>query len=144
MTFSHGVRPDSSWDAAEDEAAGVSTLLITGDDGAQRVVALAGRDLRIGRSLENDVVLPDANKGVSRTHAELRVEGGRYVVVDLQSQNGTWVNGKRVERATVPDDAEIAIGLYRLRLQAPSSTSIADLPLGGPESRHAALSASAR
>lgn len=109
------------------------TVLITGDDGVQRVAALPDRSLRIGRAPENDVVLPDADKGVSRAHAELRLENGRYVIVDLQSQNGTWLNGQRVERAAVPANAEIAIGLYRLRLQAAVPTSVADMPLYRPE-----------
>jgi predicted component of type VI protein secretion system len=109
------------------------TVLITGDDGVQRVAALPDRSLRIGRAPENDVVLPDANKGVSRAHAELRLENGHYVIVDLQSQNGTWLNGERVERAAVPANAEIAIGLYRLRLQAAVPTNVADMPLYRPE-----------
>jgi len=109
------------------------TVLITGDDGVQRVAALPDRSLRIGRAPENDVVLPDADKGVSRAHAELRLENGHYVIVDLQSQNGTWLNGQRVERAAVPANAEIAIGLYRLRLQAAVPTSVADMPLYRPE-----------
>ena len=109
------------------------TVLITGDDGVQRVEALPDRSLRIGRAPDNDVVLPDANKGVSRAHAELRLENGHYVIVDLQSQNGTWMNGERVERAAVPPNAEIAIGLYRIRLQAAAPTNVADMPLYRPE-----------
>jgi predicted component of type VI protein secretion system len=109
------------------------TVLITGDDGVQRVEALPDRSLRIGRAPENDVVLPGADKGVSRAHAELRLENGHYVIVDLQSQNGTWLNGQRVERAGVPANAEIAIGLYRLRLQAAVPTNVADMPLYRPE-----------
>jgi len=81
--------------------------------------------LQIGRGRENGLVLPGPEKGVSRTHAELRLENGRYVIVDLQSQNGTWVNGRRVDRAEVPLGAEIALGEYRLTLQP-------DVPAPGP------------
>jgi hypothetical protein len=104
------------------------TILITGDDGIQRVAALPDRSLRIGRAPDNDIVLPEPNKGVSREHAELRIESGHYILVDLQSQNGTWINGERVERARVPANAEIAIGLYRLRLQTAPSTIVAAVP----------------
>src|SRR5207249_4268198 len=45
------------------------------------------------------------------------VEGGRCTIIDLHSQNGTWLNGLRVQRAEVRPDAEIAIGLYRLKLE---------------------------
>lgn len=91
-------------------------LRITGGDGAEQGIDLGEATLQIGRGRDNDIVLPDPLKGVSRIHAELRFENGHYVVVDLQSQNGTWVNGRRVERAEVPLGAEIAIGAYRLTL----------------------------
>lgn len=77
-------------------------------------VDLDGRDVRIGRVADNDIVLPDESKAVSRFHAELRQEGDAYVVLDLSSQNGTWLNGERVNRATLEPGAEIAIGPYRL------------------------------
>jgi len=95
----------------------VASLRILDGDGPERVVELRDRKLLIGRGRDNDIVLPDSQKGVSRTHAELRYENGRYIIVDLQSQNGTWLNGQRVERAEVPPDAEITVGEYRLRFQ---------------------------
>ena len=94
----------------------VPKLVITGADGASREIDLTTRDLRIGRAPENDLSLPDPNKGVSRTHAELRYENGRYVIIDLNSQNGTWLDGTRVQRADLASGSEIAIGSYRLVL----------------------------
>jgi hypothetical protein len=107
----------------------VATLHILGD-GSERVVQLHKGRSQIGRGRENDIVLPDAEKGVSRTHAELRFENGRYIIVDLQSQNGTWIDGRCVERADVPFGAEIAIGEYRLWLQKelPASVGVATAP----------------
>jgi hypothetical protein len=95
----------------------VPRLLIREDDGTERLVELPQGVVRIGRSVDNEIVLADADKGVSRSHAELHVEHGRFVIVDLQSQNGTWLNGLRVQRAEVRPDAEIGIGTYRLKLQ---------------------------
>lgn len=94
----------------------MARLRIIGGDGLEQVVDVREQRLQIGRGRDNDVVLPDPEKGVSRTHAELRLENDRYVVVDLQSQNGTYLNGARVERAEVPYGAEIAVGGYRLTL----------------------------
>lgn len=94
----------------------MARLLIVGDDGSERVVELTERTLQIGRGPGNDIVLADASQGVSRTHAELRFRNGRSVIVDLQSQNGTWLNGQRVQHAEVPPDGEIVIGSYRLRV----------------------------
>jgi FHA domain-containing protein len=111
----------------------VPRLLIRDDDGSERVVDLAQGVVRIGRSLDNEIVLADADKGVSRAHAELHVQNGRYVIVDLQSQNGTWLNGLRVQRAEVRPDAEIGIGTYRLTLQlAPTVPAAADRSGTGP------------
>src|SRR5687768_6271486 len=55
------------------------------------------RDLAIGHALDNDVVLHDDR--VSKRHCVIRVEGGRLRVEDLQSTNGTWLNGLRVDGA---------------------------------------------
>jgi tetratricopeptide (TPR) repeat protein len=95
-------------------------LAIYRDDVLDRYVDLSG-DLRIGRAPENDVVLPDPDKGVSRFHAEVRHEHGRVVLIDLNSQNGVWLNGRRVMREIVEPDATVTIGPYRLLLEdAPS------------------------
>ena len=51
-------------------------------------------ELRIGRSEQNDLRLDDAS--VSRYHAFLRRVDGRYLLSDVGSQNGTFVNGRRV------------------------------------------------
>ncbi|MBN1138205.1 MAG: FHA domain-containing protein [Anaerolineae bacterium] len=48
----------------------------------------------IGRAEDNDVIVDD--RWVSRYHAEVRREEGRYVVVDQDSKNGTLVNGQRI------------------------------------------------
>ena len=51
--------------------------------------------LTIGRSQENDIVINDAK--VSRIHLQLVIsDDGTYSVVDLNSANGTYVNGERI------------------------------------------------
>jgi FHA domain len=94
----------------------VARLLIVAVDGSEREVELTERTVQIGRGPGNDIVLPDPHSGVSRTHAELRFRNGRCVIVDLHSQNGTFLNGDRIEHAEVPHGAEVTIGNYRLRL----------------------------
>lgn len=66
----------------------------------------------IGRSPECDVFLDDVT--VSRRHAELVHEGERFVIRDLGSLNGTFVNRRRIEQADLHDDDELQIGKYRL------------------------------
>src|SRR5687768_2854889 len=62
----------------------------------------------LGRSKECDVQVEDAN--VSRRHAELRREGSTWWVVDLDSTNGTELNGRRVDRAKLADGDTITLG----------------------------------
>lgn len=69
----------------------------------------------IGRSSENDLVLPDMN--VSRFHAEIRVQDDLHVLRDLGSKHGTWVNGIRVqEKELAPGD--------RIHLGGPQGVSL--------------------
>ncbi len=102
----------------------MARLRIVSGEGVEQVLEVREQRLQIGRGRDNDVVLPDPEKGVSRTHAELRLENDRYVIVDLQSQNGTWLNGARVDRAEVPYGAEIAVGGYRLSLLRDSAAAV--------------------
>ena len=66
----------------------------------------------IGRSRDCDIQLNDAN--VSRRHAELRQEGAAYWIVDLDSTNGTEVNGRRLKRAKLKAGDQITVGSTRL------------------------------
>jgi ABC transport system ATP-binding/permease protein len=71
--------------------------------------------LRIGRAADNQVVISDLS--VSRYHAELRRDpAGGYVIIDLNSHNGTYVNGQRVGAAPVTDLDIIGIGPATYRL----------------------------
>ena len=55
--------------------------------------------IRIGRLLENSLVLDDPR--VSRTHAEMRAINGRYVLFDLNSTGGTFINGMKITQSVV-------------------------------------------
>src|SRR5262245_8619440 len=108
-------------------------LVIRDADGSERTVELRDGVMRIGRAAGNEIVIGDASKGVSRTHAELHVDSGRCTIVDLHSQNGTWVNALRVQRAEVRPDAEIAIGVFRLRLQGAPGITATGRPAPRPQ-----------
>ena len=62
----------------------------------------------LGRSRSCDIRLPDVN--VSRRHAELHQEGATYWIVDLDSMNGTVVNGRPVQRERLRDGDTITLG----------------------------------
>jgi hypothetical protein len=71
--------------------------------------------LTVGRSRECDVVLGEQT--VSRFHAELHHGDDVWVVRDLDSTNGTWVNGERVREARVSRGDVLALGGLRVELR---------------------------
>jgi hypothetical protein len=62
----------------------------------------------LGRGTDCDLRMVD--NGVSRHHAELRVEDGQVVLVDLGSTNGTFVNGQPVRRVVLTDGTNVTLG----------------------------------
>jgi len=69
----------------------------------------------IGRSRETDLVID--NLGVSRAHTEILFENGAAVLRDLNSNNGTFVNGRRVTKHHLNDGDEIAMGKFLITFQ---------------------------
>ncbi|MEV6335120.1 FHA domain-containing protein [Nocardia vinacea] len=82
---------------------------------ASAVVRITSPTLRIGRAADNDIVAHDLM--LSRHHAELRTIGdGRYRIVDLDSHNGTYVNGHRIDAADLSESDLIGMGHTTFRL----------------------------
>lgn len=71
-------------------------------------------EISIGRHHGCDVVLEDPQ--VSRRHAQLRFRDGRWIVRDLESRNGTFVNGLRVGRCELRPGDEIVFGSTALTI----------------------------
>jgi hypothetical protein len=65
-----------------------------------------------GRHPHSDIFLDDVT--VSRRHAEIRREGDTYVVRDVGSLNGTYVNRRLVESTRLEDGDELQIGRFKL------------------------------
>jgi cytochrome P450 / NADPH-cytochrome P450 reductase len=86
---------------------------------------------RIGRAPDNDIVVADP--AVSRHHAELQIAAGTARIVDLDSNNGTYVNGQRVTSVRLADGDLVSVGpaTFRLsgqdlkELQAPETAPVA-------------------
>jgi pSer/pThr/pTyr-binding forkhead associated (FHA) protein len=71
--------------------------------------------LVIGRGRTADLVLSEAT--ISRAHAAIGYEKGRFFVQDLGSTNGTGVNGKREPRTTLSDGDEVQLGKLLLQFK---------------------------
>lgn len=65
-----------------------------------------------GRHPDSDIFLDDVT--VSRRHAEFRLEGNEFHVVDVGSLNGTYVNREPVDSASLANGDEVQIGKFRL------------------------------
>lgn len=95
----------------------MATLVIRHPDGNESEHELSG-ELKIGRQEgTNDLVL--AEGGVSRRHARFFEEGGKILVEDVGSANGTFVDGQRITGMTpLTPKSEVLLGDYVLRLKA--------------------------
>ena len=69
----------------------------------------------LGRLDSNDIPVKD-NKA-SREHAKIYKQGNQFAIVDLNSSNGTLVNGERVTKRILKEGDEIGIGLVKLRFE---------------------------
>jgi hypothetical protein len=81
-----------------------------------------------GRHPESDIFLDDVT--VSRGHAEFYRQGARFSVRDVGSLNGTYVNRRRIDEATLSSGDEVQIGKFRLVYL---SNALESVPAGAPE-----------
>jgi hypothetical protein len=73
---------------------------------------LNGRVVNIGRRLGNHIVIDDPR--VSRSHAQLRAVRGRYVLFDLNSTGGTFINGQRISQHSLKPGDVISLAGYTI------------------------------
>lgn len=97
-----GVRPGSGAGAV---------LVLYSPDGLNAEFAVEQR-VGIGRHYDNEIVVSD--REVSKRHAVVERDGDGYVLRDLSSSNGTFVNGRRTEDLRLRDGDEIRIGGSRI------------------------------
>ncbi len=76
----------------------------------------------IGRVEGNDIAIEDDS--VSRRHAEIRRSGGGYLLKDLESANGTFVNGERVKEAPLVPGDVIKFGVVEFTYSGPSLSAL--------------------
>jgi hypothetical protein len=93
--------------------AGMGVLLVKRGPGAGSRFVLDQMVVSAGRHPESDIFLDDVT--VSRRHAEVIREGEQYIVRDVGSLNGTYVNRERIEdRARLKNGDELQVGRFKL------------------------------
>ncbi|PIE02418.1 MAG: hypothetical protein CSA81_07065 [Acidobacteria bacterium] len=110
------VRIDKSqlnWDTDKGETEGTMIIsnpkiiaIVDGKEG--QVFSLGMGTTTLGRSPENDIHIPEER--ISRKHAQVSFGPGGYSIYDMNSENGTYVNGSRVQEQILTDGDVILIG----------------------------------
>src|SRR6478672_11912669 len=115
-------------------------IIISEKGGAERKESFDKNEINVGRVQGNDLMLPKGN--VSKHHARLLYRDGRFIVTDLKSTNGTYVNGRKIAQATIVREGDkIYVGDFVLRVEHSNATAssspvrptaiVATVPSGG-------------
>lgn len=83
-------------------------VLLLDTPGGPHPIPLESTLLTVGRGLNNDIILEDTR--VSRHHAQLRYKARRFWVTDLNSTNGTYINGERISEADLRNGDVLSLG----------------------------------
>jgi pilus assembly protein CpaF len=101
----------------------VFTVVITEKEGAERRLTFSESEVTVGRVPGNDVVLPKGN--VSKRHSRIVRKDNRFIVVDLKSTNGTYVNGRKITSPLVVKEGDkIYVGDFVLTLESEAGMSV--------------------
>ncbi|MEQ8887844.1 MAG: FHA domain-containing protein, partial [Sandaracinaceae bacterium] len=108
-------------------------VVITEKGGAQRRLDFDKNEVTIGRVQGNDIILPKGN--VSKRHSRIVLKDNRFIVVDLKSTNGTYVNGRKITSPLVVKAGDkIYIGDFILTLEEGAGAAAVAPPPGPPAS----------
>lgn len=94
----------------------MAKLIISKPSGGKEDLPLVKPKYSLGRLSDNDVVLNDPD--VSRHHCLLQLLNDEYAIEDLDSSNGTYLNSKKITRATLRHGDRIKVGHHTLSFQA--------------------------
>jgi DNA-binding NtrC family response regulator len=97
------------------------SLVVYAPDGARVLTLPDGSVFVVGRTSEADVVISE--RSLSRTHARIRADHGVVIVEDLQSKNGTKINGEMIKHAPLRPGDELMMGSVAAILLQPESAS---------------------
>lgn len=98
-------------------------MIVSLDDIVIKEVQLTKDRTALGRRPYNDIVID--NLAVSGEHAVLQLSGLEVYVEDLNSTNGTYVNGKAIKKQLLQNGDFVEIGKYRIQLCNETSPTVA-------------------
>lgn len=102
-------------------------MLVITRDGAKVDEIIAKHDLiTIGRRADNDIRLDDET--ISSQHAQFSYSGGKAYVEDLDSTNGTYINGRRIKIQALEDNDVVVIGKHKMVYRNLANSKELDTP----------------
>jgi hypothetical protein len=99
----------------------VSKLVVSLDGVVIKEVLLTKDRTTLGRRPYNDIVID--NLAVSGEHAALQMSGPDVAIEDLNSTNGTYINGKAIKRQVLVHNDTIEIGKYKIKYHSDESAA---------------------
>src|SRR6266853_1613667 len=95
-------------------------IVVNEKGGEQKRLEFDKPEVTIGRVQGNDIILPKGN--VSKRHSRIVLKDGKFIIVDLKSTNGTYVNGRKITSPLVIEDAGAAAAEEEAPVPPPRQT----------------------
>src|SRR3954449_8368525 len=100
-------------------------IVVNEKGGEQKRLEFDKPEVTIGRVQGNDIILPKGN--VSKRHSRIVLKDGKFIIVDLKSTNGTYVNGRKITSPLVVKEADkIYIGDFIMGVEEDNGDVIED------------------
>jgi pSer/pThr/pTyr-binding forkhead associated (FHA) protein len=88
-------------------------LVVDGEDRGRRLPLVGKNQFKIGRSVTSDLKLADGK--ISRDHCMVETVRDQFIIIDLESANGTIVNGDRVKKTVLKEGDFIRLGFTMIK-----------------------------
>jgi pilus assembly protein CpaF len=99
-------------------------IVVNEKGGEQKRLEFDKPEVTIGRVQGNDIILPKGN--VSKRHSRIVLKDGKFIIVDLKSTNGTYVNGRKITSPLVVKGSDkIYIGDFILSIEELAAGAVA-------------------
>src|SRR3954470_1305704 len=104
-------------------------IVVNEKGGEQKRLEFDKPEVTIGRVQGNDIILPKGN--VSKRHSRIVLKDGKFIIVDLKSTNGTYVNGRKITSPLVVKGSDkIYIGDFILSIEELAAAAGLGAPQG--------------
>src|SRR3954453_14407681 len=106
-------------------------IVVNEKGGEQKRLEFDKPEVTIGRVQGNDIILPKGN--VSKRHSRIVLKDGKFIIVDLKSTNGTYVNGRKITSPLVVKGSDkIYIGDFILSIEELQAAAVVSAEASGP------------